>query len=121
MDCVEWFMLTRLGWSLIQFLALLIALTQVRAYRRRQSTTPIQALNLFNSQFTIDESKAMAKRIKEDVGLEISRQVISAYWLAYGRDPQPDEMSDAESVVRLQGLETFCRAIFNSNEFLFIP
>ena len=89
--------------------------------RRRQSTTPIQALNLFNSQFTIDESKAMAKRIKEDVGLEISRQVISAYWLAYGRDPQPDEMSDAESVVRLQGLETLCRAIFNSNEFLFIP
>ena len=89
--------------------------------RRRQSTTPIQALNLFNSQFTIDESKAMAKRIKEDVGLEIPRQVISAYWLAYGRDPQPDEMSDAESVVRLQGLETLCRAIFNSNEFLFIP
>ena len=40
--------------------------------RRRQSTTPIQALNLFNSQFTIDESKAMAKRIKEDVGLEIT-------------------------------------------------
>ena len=89
--------------------------------RRRQSTTPIQALNLFNSQFTIDESKAMAKRIKEDVGLEIPRQVISAYWLAYGRDPQPDEMSDAESVVRRQGLETLCRAIFNSNEFLFIP
>ena len=89
--------------------------------RRRQSTTPIQALNLFNSQFTSDESKAMAKRIKEDVGLEIPRQVISAYWLAYGRDPQPDEMSDAESVVRLQGLETLCRAIFNSNEFLFIP
>ena len=35
--------------------------------RRRQSTTPIQALNLFNSQFTIDESKEMAKRIIKDV------------------------------------------------------
>jgi len=89
--------------------------------RRRQSTTPIQALNLFNSQFTIDESKAMAERVMEDVGAKVPAQVMRAYWLAYGRNPQPDEMTDAESVVHRHGLETLCRAIFNSNEFLFIP
>jgi hypothetical protein len=89
--------------------------------RRRQSTTPIQALNLFNSQFTIDESEAMAKRVREDAGAQVPAQVARAYWLAYGRDPHPNEMADAESVVQRQGLETLCRAIFNSNEFLFIP
>jgi len=89
--------------------------------RRRQSTTPIQALNLFNSQFTVDESKAMAERVMKDVGTKVPAQVMRAYWLAYGRDPQPDEMIDAESVVHRHGLETLCRAIFNSNEFLFIP
>ena len=89
--------------------------------RRRQSTTPIQALNLFNSQFTIDESEAMAKRVREDAGAQVPAQVARTYWLAYGRDPHPNEMADAESVVHRQGLETLCRAIFNSNEFLFIP
>ena len=63
----------------------------------------------------------MAKRVREDAGAEVPVQVARAYRLAYGRDPQPDEMADAESVVRRQGLETLCRAIFNSNEFLFIP
>jgi hypothetical protein len=89
--------------------------------RRRQSTTPVQALNLFNSEFTIDESKALAKRVRDDVGEELPAQVARAYHLAYGRDPQPDELADAESVVRQHGLITLCRAIFNSNEFLFIP
>ena len=36
--------------------------------RRRQSTTPIQALNLFNSQFTLDEAEAFAVRLKQEVG-----------------------------------------------------
>ena len=36
--------------------------------RRRQSTTPIQALNLFNSRFIIDESNAFAARIETEAG-----------------------------------------------------
>lgn len=89
--------------------------------RRRQSTTPIQALNLFNSQFTLDQSKAFAQRVREKVGQEIELQITYAYELAYGRTPEPDELTDAESVVRQHGLPTLCRAIFNSSEFLFIP
>ncbi|MGY8646415.1 MAG: DUF1553 domain-containing protein, partial [Verrucomicrobiales bacterium] len=89
--------------------------------RRRQSTTPIQALNLFNSQFTIDESEAFAQRVRDKVGLEVTAQITYTYKLAYGRTPEPDELTDAESIVRQNGLATLCRAIFNSNEFLFIP
>lgn len=89
--------------------------------RRRQSTTPIQALNLFNSQFTLDESEAFAQRVQDKVGQAAGAQVRCAYELAYGRAPEADELVDAESVVRQNGLPTLCRAIFNSSEFLFIP
>ena len=89
--------------------------------RRRQSTTPIQALNLFNSQFTIDESEAFAQRVRNKVGQEVRAQITYTYELAYGRTPEPDELTDAESVVCQNGLPTLCRAIFNSSEFLFIP
>ena len=89
--------------------------------RRRESTTPIQALNLFNSRFTIDESDAFAARVKSDAGDDPEKQIRRAYQLALSRDPEPDEVADAEPAVRGHGLATLCRALFNSNEFLFLP
>jgi hypothetical protein len=89
--------------------------------RRRQSTTPIQALNLFNSQFTIDESDALAQRVRKMAGGDVGAQIAYAYRIAYGREPEPAELADAETVVRQHGLPTVCRAIFNSSEFLFLP
>ncbi|MEA3209830.1 MAG: hypothetical protein QOE70_2887 [Chthoniobacter sp.] len=88
---------------------------------RRESTTPIQALNLFNSQFTIDESDALAARVKADAGDAATRQIHRAYQLALNRDPSADELRDAEPAVREHGLATLCRALFNCNEFLFLP
>lgn len=99
--------------------------------RRRQSTTPIQALNLFNSPFTADEAKAFAARIEADVvkqtaaapsaGDPVRRQIDRAFQLAFTRSPDEIELAAAEAVVREHGLPTLCRVIFNSNEFLFIP
>ena len=98
--------------------------------RRRQSTTPIQALNLFNSPFTIQESQAFAARIEADVAKESSstadaeavrRKIDRAFQLAYDRSPDAVEASGAAAVVREHGLPTLCRVIFNSNEFLFVP
>lgn len=91
------------------------------APRRRQSTTPIQALNLFNSTFTIEESEALAARVRNEAGPEIPAQITRAYQLAYNRPPTREEQSDAAEVVRSHGLETLCRAIYNSSEFLFLP
>lgn len=88
---------------------------------RRQSTTPIQALNLFNSRFTIDVSSAFAERIRSEVREDVDAQITRAYELAYGREPTPSERKDAEPVVRKFGLPVLGRALFNSNEFLFIP
>ena len=89
--------------------------------RRRESTTPIQALNLFNSRFTMDESEAFAARVKTEAGGDAAKQIRLAYESALSREPSAAELRDAESVAREHGLATLCRAIFNSNEFLFPP
>jgi hypothetical protein len=89
--------------------------------RRRESTTPIQALNLFNSRFTLDESAAFAERVRNAAGSEIERQIRVAYQFALAREPRREEIADAEPVVRDHGLVALCRALYNSNEFLFFP
>lgn len=89
--------------------------------RRRQSTTPIQALNLFNSRFVIDEAEAFAIRIIDDAGPDRAEQIDRLFLLAYGRAPDPEERRDALAVASEHGLATVCRAVFNSNEFLFLP
>jgi len=89
--------------------------------RRRESTTPIQALNLFNSRFTLDASVALAGRIKREAGDDLTAQIRRAFLLALGRQPTAGELGDAEPSVRAHGLVVLCRALFNSNEFLFVP
>ena len=88
---------------------------------RRASTTPIQALNLFNSRFTLDQSNAFAARVKKEAGDGIPEQIRRVYQLALTRDATAAELADAEPIVRQHGLAVLCRAIFNSNEFLFSP
>ena len=89
--------------------------------RRRESTTPIQALNLFNSRFTLEQADAFAARVKADAGDDLRKQMRRAYQLAFSRDPSAEEIADAEPIVKEFGLATLCRALFNSNEFLFLP
>ncbi|MCE9605338.1 MAG: PSD1 and planctomycete cytochrome C domain-containing protein [Planctomycetia bacterium] len=91
--------------------------------RRRESTTPIQALSLFNSRFTLEQADAFAARVKADAGADVdaAKQIARAYRLALGRDPSAAEVVDAQTVVAGFGLSTLCRALFNSNEFLFLP
>jgi hypothetical protein len=89
--------------------------------RRRESTTPIQALNLFNSRFTLDESEAFATSVRTKTGDGIKKQITRTYQRALSREPTPNELREAEAVVRDNGLASLCRALFNSNEFLFVP
>ncbi|HRI13407.1 MAG TPA: DUF1549 and DUF1553 domain-containing protein [Verrucomicrobiota bacterium] len=89
--------------------------------RRRESTTPIQALNLFNSRFTLDQADAFAARVKADVGADSAGQIRRAYQLALGRDPSFAELAEIQPVVAEFGFPVLCRALFNSNEFLFVP
>lgn len=88
---------------------------------RGQSTTPIQALNLFNSSFTIDLASDFSEYVTSLSGEKVERQVEQAWKLAFGRMPDVEERQDATQLVREHGLPTLARALFNSNEFLFLP
>lgn len=89
--------------------------------RRVESTTPIQALNLFNSRVTIEQADAFALRVTKEVGDDIPAQIQRVYEISLSRKPVADETADAEPIVRMYGLQTLCRVLFNSNEFLFLP
>lgn len=89
--------------------------------RRIESTTPIQALNLFNSRFTLAQSEAFATRVKREAGDDVSQQIHRAYQLALNRSPTLEERHAVQPVVQSHGLAVLCRSLFNCNEFLFRP
>jgi mono/diheme cytochrome c family protein len=91
------------------------------APRRNVSTTALQALNLLNSRFLIDQARFFADRLKADAGDDPSRQAERGFLLAFGRAPTNAEHAAAVSLVREHGAATFCRALYNANEFIYVP
>jgi Protein of unknown function (DUF1553)/Protein of unknown function (DUF1549)/Planctomycete cytochrome C len=91
------------------------------APRRTQSTTAVQALGLFNSRFTEEQADLMAERCRHEAGSGAAPGVQRAFELAFGRQPDEVESRAAELLVARYGLPSLCRALFNANEFLFLP
>ncbi len=89
--------------------------------RRSRAITALQALNLLNSRFMIDQSEVFAARLLKEAGPDPATQVERAFQLAYNRAPRPGERKRCEQTVSVHGLSTLCRAILNSNEFVFLP
>ncbi|MBE7502748.1 MAG: DUF1553 domain-containing protein [Verrucomicrobiales bacterium] len=89
--------------------------------RRNVSTTPLQALNLFNSRFMADQAVHLAARLAREAGPTADAQVRRAWQLAIHRAPEPAEAREAAALVAAEGLPALARALLNANEFLFIP
>lgn len=87
---------------------------------RAVTTTPLQALALLNNAFVLRMAEHFAARVKNEGGDDVDGQVRYAYDLAYNRAPATDELTVAREVVRRHGLIVLCRAIFNSNEFMYV-
>jgi hypothetical protein len=87
---------------------------------RSRSTTPIQALNLYNSGFMANLSKRFAKRITKETGDDHGKQIARAYAWAFGRSPLDEETDEAVAYLEEHGLPALCRVLFNANEFLFL-
>ena len=93
---------------------------QVRA-KRPVSTTPLQALNLMNSDFVIEQSQKIAERAAKEAGGDTAKSVDRCFEILLGRLPEASEREDCVAVARSENLALVCRALINSNEFAFLP
>ncbi len=89
------------------------------APKRTRSTTPLQALNLLNSGFILQQSRFLAERLEKEAGSDINAQVRRAFALAFQREADRAETEAAAKLVQDQGLAVFCRALLNANEFVY--
>ncbi|MDX1927079.1 MAG: DUF1553 domain-containing protein, partial [Pirellulaceae bacterium] len=88
--------------------------------RRSRSTTPLQALNLLNSRFVLQQSEMLAERMLRE-RQSMDDQIQWAYEICFGRKCDSSELEDAKAFISQQGWIQFARALFNANEFVFIP
>ena len=93
---------------------------QVRS-KRPVSTTPLQALNLMNSDFVVDQAIHLAKRAQNESKGNLKTSVIRAFELIFSRKPRTEELNASLKIAKDRGLEIVCRALMNSNEFAFLP
>jgi mono/diheme cytochrome c family protein len=88
---------------------------QVRA-KRPVSTTPLQALNLMNSDFVVEQSRFLAERARRETK-DAASAVRRAFELLLTRGPSADELAACQGLE----LELVCRSLINSNEYAFLP
>ena len=93
---------------------------QVRA-KRPVSTTPLQALNLMNSDFVVDQAKHLATRAMNESNANLKASVIRVFELIFSRKPMKEELNASLQIAKDRGLEIVCRALINSNEYAFLP
>jgi mono/diheme cytochrome c family protein len=91
------------------------------APRRNVSVTALQALNLLNSRFILQQATYFADRLKHEAGPEPARQVERGFALAFGRQTSSIERDAAVSLIATHGAAAFCRALYNANEFVYVP
>ncbi len=86
--------------------------------RRSQTTTPLQALSMMNGYLVHDEAARLAARIRSLAGADPAAQIGAAFEIVLGR---PADTEETAHLARLEGsLESLCRVLFSSNEFLYI-
>ena len=90
--------------------------------KRPVSTTPLQALNLMNSDFVVEQSQFIAERALSDAGKgNLPAAVKRCFQLLLARDPDADELAASLEVAKTTGLQLVCRSLINANEFAFLP
>ncbi len=88
--------------------------------QRTRSTTPLQALNLFNSSFVWQQAGFLAERLAAEADSPAGK-VTRAYELVFNRPPQLDEIDAALAFIDATDWHQFARVLLNTNEFVLIP
>jgi len=92
---------------------------QIRS-KRPISTTPLQALNLMNSPFVVEQAKAIADQALEETGGENQAAVIRCFERLVARMPEAEELRLGMQLASRQSLHLLCRSLINANEFAFL-
>jgi hypothetical protein len=107
---------------------------------RNVTTTATQALLLINGEWSVARAAAFARRLLqlESSSSDERDRLVSAYRLAFGRRPDPDELRRSLAFLAQQAkvsasagsplehpgerpdLMDFCHALLNSSEFLYV-
>lgn len=110
----------------------------INCTRRTNSTTPLQSLALLNSKFMLEQAGFFAERVVTSAGSESSaeKQIETAFFLAFAREPSPAELQFCREHLRTQekvyaslgltpaqagekALANLCLMLLASNEFLY--
>jgi hypothetical protein len=88
--------------------------------RRGATTTPLQALSLLNSSFTLRMADHFAERLERDRPGDLAQQIDRAFQLACGRQASAAELAASRPFIAEHGLPAFCRVLLNTNGFLYV-
>jgi len=83
--------------------------------KRSTTLTAIQALANLNDPFIVRMSEHLAERVRNGPD-----PLSAAFRFTLGRAPPAAERALLEPYLQKNGLENYCRLLFNSNEFLFV-
>jgi mono/diheme cytochrome c family protein len=107
--------------------------------RRSFSTVTPQSLLMMNSDFSVEYSNHLARRVINEVGEDVPLQVAFAWQLAFAKAPSDDELNEAVDFVYSQrpliaaadknikaedaareALGVFCQVLLSSSRFLYV-
>jgi hypothetical protein len=88
---------------------------------RNVTTTPTQALALWNNELVLEVSQRLADKLRTDQPNQTTSELVTAAWLLlFQRQPTNTERAAAIELVDAHGLEALTRVLFNSNEYLLV-
>jgi mono/diheme cytochrome c family protein len=85
--------------------------------QRSVSNTPVQALTLLNNKFVMKQAGLLAAQLERAGGDTIG----AAYNRIHQRAPSAKERELAERFISQHGLALYLRALWNTNEFVYVP
>jgi hypothetical protein len=86
--------------------------------KRQVTTVAPQALMLFNGEFTQQQARSFAERLRREAG-DVDRQITLAWQLALCREPTTGEHQKMKDFLADVSLEEACRVVLNLNEFVY--
>jgi hypothetical protein len=91
------------------------------APRRNATTTPLQALSLWNGSFALRMAEEINTRAASAHPDSYGKQINFVYHAVLQREPSEAERHSSAALVSAHGLRSLARALINSNEFLTVP